>query len=107
MAIWEQRTYTLLPGKMPEMLEIYGRATYARSREMLGDPTFVFSTEVGPLNQFITQVRYDSFEDRLARRAAFRATGDYRAYAELVRPMIRRQESKLMLPAPCFAADGG
>ncbi|QRG09252.1 NIPSNAP family protein [Xanthobacter dioxanivorans] len=98
--IVEQRTYTLHPGRGPDYLAIYGEETYAASQRILGNMIGVFTTEIGELNQFITMVAYDSWEERAERRRQLRADPAYLRYSPQVRPMIVRQESKILIPAP-------
>ena len=59
-----------------------------------------FSTKDGPLNQNIHLWAYDSFEQRVERRAAMMADPEWQAYLAKIRPLIVSQETKLLIPAP-------
>jgi hypothetical protein len=99
LMIVEQRTYTLQPGKAPEYLDVYAEETYAASQRILGHMVGVFTTEIGELNQFITMAAYESWEERAERRKQLRADPAYLRYSPRVRPMIVRQESRILIPA--------
>jgi len=64
------REYTLHAGKMSEYLRLYEREGLALQREILGHMVGYYATEVGPaVNQVVHLWAYESFEDRLRRRA--------------------------------------
>ena len=105
--ITEIRTYTLYPGKIHDYLKIYQEeGVFDLVREKLGTVMGSYYTEVGELNQFISLVAYDTFEDRLRRRKEFHAHPVFQSYATKVRPMIIRQENKILLNAP-FSSKAG
>jgi hypothetical protein len=97
--IVEQRTYTLLPGKMKDYLRLFEDEGFAIYREMLGNVIGVFSTEIGPLNQLVILAGYPDLNERMARRAALAAHPGWNAYAAKVRPMVVTQESRILAPA--------
>jgi hypothetical protein len=104
--IVEERIYTLETGKVGEYLKHYEAHGIEIQKRILGNMVGYFSTEVGPLNQIIHMWGYDSFEERMTRRAALGADPGWQAYIAKIRPVILRQENKLLIPAP-FSPIGG
>jgi hypothetical protein len=98
--IVEQRIYTLIPGKLAEYLEIYERLGWPVAKDHLGKMLGYFYSEVGELNQVIHQYGYESFEERLRKRAAINKHPDWPKYTSAARPLILKQENRLMIPAP-------
>ena len=104
--IVEQRTYTLEVGNVPTYLAMYQAEGIDIQRRILGNMLGYFSTEVGTLNQIIHMWGYDSFEERLRRRAALGAEPAWQAYVAKLRPLILKQENKILIHAP-FSPIGG
>jgi len=104
--IVEERIYTLHPGTIGEYLKLYEQEGLAIQKPILGNMVGYFHTEAGPLNQIIHMWGYDSFEDRMARRAKLQADPGWKAYVAKIVPFIRTQENKLLIPAP-FSPIGG
>jgi hypothetical protein len=101
--IVEMREYTLYAGKVPEYLKLYESEGLAIQREILGQLVGYYATEVGPaVNQVVHLWAYDSFEDRLERRAKLAEHPGWQAYLQKMRPMLVAQSSRLMRPAPFF-----
>jgi hypothetical protein len=101
--IVEMREYTLHPGKVPEYLRLYEQEGLAIQREILGHLVGYYSTEIGPeLNQVVHMWAYESFEDRLARRARLVADQRWGAYIAKIRPMLVEQRNRILNPAPFF-----
>jgi hypothetical protein len=104
--IVEERIYTLEAGTAAQYLKLYEAEGIEIQKRILGNMVGYFSTEVGPLNQIIHMWGYDSFEDRMTRRAALGADPGWQAYIAKIRPLILRQENKILIPAP-FSPIGG
>ncbi len=98
--IVEERIYTLQVGTAPEYMRLYQQEGFAIQEPILGHLVGYFSTELGPLNQVIHMWAYESFEDRVARRARLNADERWKAYIAKVRPYVLRQENKILIPAP-------
>jgi hypothetical protein len=101
--IVEQRTYTLVPGSIGAYFELYEREGLATQREHLGNMLGYYATEVGHVNSIVHMWRYESFEDRAARRAALGSDPRWKAYLVKMLPMLLDQESKILVPAPFFS----
>ena len=96
--IVEHRTYTLYPGKVPEFFKVYLPDALELQRRILGNLLGYFTVEAGTLNQFVHLWGYDSFEDRLRRRAQLMAEPLWQDYLARAMPLIQLQESKILLP---------
>ncbi|MGB0091357.1 MAG: NIPSNAP family protein [Solirubrobacteraceae bacterium] len=104
--IVEMREYTLHPGKVPEYLKLYEHEGLEIQREILGRMVGYYSTEVGPsLNQVVHMWAYDSFEDRVQRRARLAANPSWQAYVQKIRPMLVEQRNRVLRPAPFFESE--
>jgi hypothetical protein len=98
--IVEQRTYTLNPGVLPELLDTYEREGMAVHRRILGNMIGYFYTEIGPLNQIVHLWGYDGLDDRARRRAELAANEQWQAYIKKGLGFFRTQENKILIPAP-------
>ena len=98
--IVEERIYTLYPGKQAEYLKYYQEEGLEVQSRILGRMVGYFTTEVGPLNQVIHMWGYDSFEERLRRRAELFKDPTWLGYVAKIRPLILSQENKILLPTP-------
>ena len=96
--IYEQRTYTTHPGKLPAFLDLYERQGLELQLRVIGNLVGYFVTEIGPLNQLVHIWGFDSFEERLRRRAALWEKPEWVAFADAAQPLLVRTESKIMLP---------
>jgi hypothetical protein len=97
--IVEERAYTLHPGKLKEYMNRFERDGADIYLASLKHVVGVFTTEVGTLNQVVTIAAYENFEQRVAQRTAMRELAAWEAYGASVRPLIRKQENRLLLPA--------
>ena len=86
--IVEQRTYTLHPGKVPEMVRLYGEEGLALQQKYLGRFIGYFTAETGNVNQVVFLWGYDSADDRDARRARLAQDPAWQAYLGKVMPLL-------------------
>lgn len=98
--IVEERVYTLQPGSVAEYLRLEGALGAGIYLETMGQVVGIFSSEVGELNQITHMVAFKDLADRTERRTKLRSNPDWEKYALQVRPMILRQRSCLLIPAP-------
>lgn len=96
--IVEQRTYTLHPGKVAEMVRLYGSEGLALQQKHLGRFLGYFTSETGNLNQVVFLWGFDSVDDRAARRARMAQDPAWQAYLQKVLPLIVTQENRLLAP---------
>jgi hypothetical protein len=98
--IVEMRTYGFVAGGAPKFLKIYQDKGLAIQTRILGNLLGYFVTEVGPLNQTVHLWGYDSFEERVRRRALLQADGDWQAFFAEIAPLLVSQQSALLTPTP-------
>lgn len=99
MTIVEERCYVLHAEYGPkDFFSLYDPLGRQAQTQTLGGLIGYFAAEVGQLNAIVSLWRYDSFEDRLARRARLAALPQWQDYLRQVRPMIRDMSNRLLLP---------
>ena len=98
--IVEERIYTLEVGKAPEFLRLYEQEGLAIQTPILGNLIGYFSSEIGELNLIVHLWGYESFEERTRRRAELMADPGWQAFVAKVRPLVLRQENRILIPAP-------
>ncbi|SLN67085.1 NIPSNAP family protein [Ruegeria meonggei] len=104
--IVEERIYTLHIGKVPEYLKLYEAEGLAVQTRILGNLLGYYQVEFGPQNQIVHMWGYDDLADRQTRRKALVQDPEWIAYIKKIRPLVRHQENKLLLPAPFMQARG-
>jgi hypothetical protein len=97
--IIEQRIYELRPGTLHEFLKVYEAEGLAIQAQALGRLVGYFVSEVGALTRVVQLWGFDSFEDRLKRRAALTADPNWRAFLGKVAAMVASQRRELLVPA--------
>lgn len=95
--ILEQRDYHVHTGRLPELLRLYETVIDLQA-EVLGGFVGAFTAEVGALSTYTHLWRYESFEDRLVRRAALLARDEWKAFLEQAQPLIHTQHNRILLP---------
>jgi hypothetical protein len=99
MAIYELRTYEVIPGKMAEVIELYRsegwKALQAHPQRLVG----YFTGDVGALNELIHVWKFTDDADRRAFWAGVMSDPDFLAFAKKIRPHFSSQKNKLMMPA--------
>jgi hypothetical protein len=98
--IVEERIYTVEIGKAGEYSKLMESEGIAIQEPILGKLFGYFSTEFGPLNQVIHMWAYDSFEERARRRKQLMADKRWLDFLVKLRPLIKGQENKLLVPMP-------
>ena len=94
----EERIYTLHPGKVAEMVRLYGEEGLALQSRYLGKFIGYFTTETGNLNQVVFMWGYDSLDDRDARRARMNQDPDWQRYLGKVVHLLVSQENRILRP---------
>src|SRR6266513_1631083 len=97
--IVEMRTYTLHPGKVGPYLALYEAEGLETQTRILGKLVGYYSTEIGDVNQVVHLWAYESFDERLKRRAALFADPTWLAYIPKIVGMLVSQDSKILNPA--------
>jgi len=96
--IVEERIYTIHPGKVPEMVRLYGGEGLRLQAKYLGKFIGYFTTETGNLNQVVFMWGYDSLDDRDLRRATLNEDPAWQDYLRKVIPLIVTQENRILKP---------
>lgn len=99
MAIYELRTYEVIPGKMAEVIELYRTegwsAIQAHPQRLVG----YFTGDIGALNELIHIWKFNDDADRRAFWGALMSDPQFLAFAKKIRPLFHAQKNKLMMPA--------
>ncbi|MEP7101773.1 MAG: NIPSNAP family protein [Burkholderiales bacterium] len=98
----EQRTYTTHPGRVRDYLALYEAEGLALQLKHLGRLVGYYRSEIGELNQVVHQWAYTDLVERAERRAALLADPLFKAYVDKMLPMLVKQESRILVPAPFF-----
>lgn len=102
MAIFELRTYSVVTGKMGDVVKLYKAAGYPAleaggfSKHLVS----YFTGDIGAMNQLIHIWKFDDDNQRREFWKSLFADADFMAFAGQLRPMLNAQENKLMLSAP-------
>lgn len=96
--IVEQRDYHVHTGRLPELVRLYETEGIAIQREVLGGFVGAFTTEVGALSTYTHLWRYDSFDERLARRAELQSRDEWKAFLVKAQPLIHTQHNRILVP---------
>jgi hypothetical protein len=98
--IVEERNYTLHPGKVQEMVRLYGEEALPLQKKYLGTFLAYFTTEIGDVNQVVFMWGYESLDDRARRRAALAADPEWQKYLQKAMALLVRQENRILNPVP-------
>ena len=98
----EERMYTLRPGTAPEYLRHYTEHGMKVQLKHLPHLVGYYFTEVGGLNMIVHMWAYESLDQRDRCRAAMSADPEWQAYLTKIRPLMDRQETRIMKCAPFF-----
>lgn len=92
----DHRIYTIRLRKMGEFIEVFDRLAMPILLQTLGHPLGFWTSQVGPLNQFVHLWGYESladYEDRSAKRDAH---PDFPKYLAASEHLIVAQETRLV-----------
>ena len=98
----EERMYRLKIGAVPEYLKHYQESGMSVQLKHLPHMVGYYVTEVGTLNMIVHMWAYDSLDQRDKCRAAMSADPDWQSYVAKIRPLMERQETRIMKCAPFF-----
>ena len=97
--IYEERIYTIVPGRMTEYMKNYEELGLPVQREVLGTLVGFFHTEIGGLNKVVHIWGYDSLDDRLDKREKLANHPNWPRYLEANVSLIVEQENRVLIPA--------
>ena len=96
--IVEQRDYHVHTGKLSELVGFYETEGIAIQRDVLGGFVGAFTTDIGELSLYTHLWRYESYDERAARRATLQARDDWKAFLVKIQPLIRKQQNRILIP---------
>jgi len=94
--IVDLRVYTIRLRKMKEFVDIFDRLAMPVQLKYLGKPLGVFTSTVGPLNQFTHLWGFDDMGEFERRHAARDKDPDWPAYLQASEHLITAQETRLI-----------
>ena len=101
--IFDHRTYSIRPGKMPDFLAAYGSQGYPLQQKYLGTCRGWFvSMDIGPLNQVVHIWEFADLNDRAERRANMMADPAWGVYLASATDFIQSMENKILHTAPFY-----
>jgi len=92
----DHRIYTIKLRKMPEFLEVFNRLALPILLETLGNPVGFYTSQVGPLNQFVHLWAYQDMSDYERRCNARDTHPGFPAYLSASEHLIEAQETRLI-----------
>jgi hypothetical protein len=97
--IYELRTYTLLPGKLPEYLRLSSDVGRKARGDRYGKLHGFWFTEFGTLNQVVHLWEYPDLVERDRLRGELARNEEWtKGYLPQIRPMLMAQENKVLSP---------
>lgn len=95
-ALVDHRIYTIRLRKMNEFIDVFDRLAMPILLETLGNPIGFFTSQVGPLNQFVHLWAYASLADYEQRCRARDTHPGFAAYLAASEHLIVAQETRLL-----------
>lgn len=92
----DHRIYTIRLRRMGEFIEVFDRLAMPILLKTLGHPLGFYTSQVGPLNQFVHLWAYESLADYERRCAARDAHPEFPAYLAASEHLIVAQETRLI-----------
>ncbi|MFN4091118.1 MAG: NIPSNAP family protein, partial [Alphaproteobacteria bacterium] len=95
--LYELRTYTFTPGKMPGYLKLAEEVGSKVRGDRYGKRLGTWTAEIGLLNQVWHLWEYESYEERTRLRAELSKNRDWtEGFVANIRPLLARQEIRFM-----------
>ena len=100
MALYELRTYSVIVGKMAEVVSLYKNEGWPALAKHPQKLVGYFTGDVGAINELIHVWKFDDDADRRAFWAGVFADPEFMAFAAKIRPLMREQNNKLCCRPP-------
>lgn len=100
MAIYELRTYTLYVATRIEAMEMYKTKVWPVVQKFEKNLVGYFIGDIGALNELTHIWKFKDDNDRRRFWGEVMADPEFGAVIKHMRPMIQKQENKLLLEAP-------
>lgn len=95
------RAYTLHSGMVTPFMELFEQEGLEPQIRICGKFLGLYRTELGNINQIVMMFEYADAGERERRRARLYKDPAFQAYLAKVRPMLRDQEVRLLIPSKC------
>jgi hypothetical protein len=96
--IVEERDYHVTTGKLAELVKLYETEGIELQLKYLGRLVGAFTIDVGALSTYTHIWAYESYDDRIERRARLQADDRWKAFLAKVQPLIHTQQNRILLP---------
>lgn len=102
MSLYEKRTYSVIVGRMPDVVRLYTEAGWPALAAAGSEDYLVgyFTSDTGPLSQLIHLWRFTDDGDRRSFWRRLAADHGVQGFVAQLRPMLQSQDVQLMTPAP-------
>jgi hypothetical protein len=100
MAIFELRTYSVVVGKMSDVVELYRTEGWPALGKHPNRLVGYFTGDIGAMNQLVHLWKFEDDADRRAFWKGVFSDPQFMAFAAKLRPMLQNQENKLLMSAP-------
>jgi hypothetical protein len=97
----DHRAYTLHSGTVAPFMELFEKEGLEPQLRILGNFMGLYRTEIGNVNQIIMMFAYEDAGERQRRRELLYKDPAFQAYLQKVRPFLRDQEARLLVPSKC------
>ena len=95
------RIYTIRVGMVQTFLDMFQNEGLEPQQRILGNFMGLYRTEIGDVNQIMMMFGYADAGERERRRAALYRDPAFAAYLKKARELIKRQDERLLVAAPC------
>ncbi len=99
--IVDYRAYTLHSGTVAKFMELFENEGLEPQLRILGNFLGIYRTEVGNINEIIMMFAYEDAAERQRRRDRLFLDPAFQAYLRKVRPLLKDQEVRLLVPSKC------
>lgn len=99
--IIDYRAYTLQSGTVAAFMVLFETEGLEPQVRICGNFLGLYRTEIGNVNQIIMMFAYDDAVERQKRRDLLFKDPAFQAYLQKVRPLLRDQEVRMLVPSRC------
>ena len=97
----DYRAYTLHSGTVARFLELFENEGLEPQVRILGNFLGIYRTEIGNINEIIMMFAYEDAAERQRRRDKLFQDPAFQAYLQKVRPFLKDQDVRLLVPSKC------
>jgi hypothetical protein len=99
--IIDYRAYTLASGTVAQFMELFETEGLEPQVRICGNFLGLYRTEIGNINQIIMMFAYKDAVERQQRRDLLFKDPAFLSYLQKVRPLLREQEVRMLIPSRC------